>query len=90
MTFLQLEDLTAENRRLAERYDRVKELMKQFEERPSMCVGDDLESLMRKARKLKEVKEENKKLRRLLQYASHDAGYSWTTRKRSGKRRKRP
>jgi cell shape-determining protein MreC len=38
------------------------------EERPSISVDNDFENLMRKAKKLKEVKEENRKLRKLLQY----------------------
>ena len=41
-------------------------MVRPAEERPSVSVDTDIESLLRKARKLKEFKEENKKLRNLL------------------------
>ena len=63
---MQIEEILEENSKAGERIERLKEMVRPADERPSVSVDTDIESLLRKARKLKEFKEENKKLRNLL------------------------
>lgn len=50
---MQIEEIIQENNKSAERIDRLKEMIRPYEEKPSVSMDNDLESLLRKAKKLK-------------------------------------
>lgn len=52
-----MEEVLEENNKLSERIERLKEMVRPYEEKPSVSVDTDIESLMRKAKKMKEFKE---------------------------------